>query len=137
MWNRDSSAPTTPANPSTPTAQPTPSTTNFSRSATVIGESMRIEGSLISQEDVQLAGEVKGRIEVDGTLTIGPKAKVEANVKAKEATISGTIKGNVESVGRLTLRKGANLIGDVKTSGIVIEDGAYFKGGIDITRNAS
>jgi cytoskeletal protein CcmA (bactofilin family) len=98
---------------------------------------MRIEGTLTSQEDVQLAGEVKGRIDVDGALTIGPKSKVEATVRAKEANISGSVKGNVESLGRLTLRKGANLIGDVKTTGIVIEDGAYFKGGIDITRTAS
>jgi cytoskeletal protein CcmA (bactofilin family) len=98
---------------------------------------MRIEGTFTSQEEVLIAGELKGRIDVDGRLTQGPKSKIEANIKAREATIGGVVKGNVESLGRLVLRAGANLIGDVKTTGIVIEDGAYFKGGIDITRSAS
>ena len=69
-------------------------------------------------------------------MTIGAKGKVEAGVQAKEVIIAGSVKGNVDAAERITLRAGANLVGDVKTAGIVIEDGAYFKGGIDITRPA-
>lgn len=140
MWNRDSSSTgqTLPAQPTpAPATTPTVSSQSVSRGTSVVGETMRIEGTFTSQEEVLIAGELKGRIDVDGRLTQGPKSKIEANIKAREATIGGVVKGNVESLGRLVLRAGANLIGDVKTTGIVIEDGAYFKGGIDITRSAS
>ena len=69
-----------------------------------------------------------------GKLTIGPSSKVNANIKAKEVVIYGTVKGNVEAENRISLRAGASIVGDIKTAGIVIEDGAYFKGGIDISR---
>ena len=82
-------------------------------------------------------GELSGELELNHRLTIGPKGKVEAGVKAKEVIIAGSVKGNVDASERITLRAGANLVGDVKTAGIVIEDGAYFKGGIDITRPAA
>ena len=59
---------------------------------------------------------------------------MNANIKAKEIIVFGPIKGNVESESRVSLRTGASIVGDIKTAGIVIEDGAYFKGGIDISR---
>ena len=59
---------------------------------------------------------------------------MKANIKAQEIIVFGTIKGNVESESRVSLRTGATIVGDIKTAGIVIEDGAYFKGGIDISR---
>jgi cytoskeletal protein CcmA (bactofilin family) len=100
----------------------------------VIGESMRIKGDVFSGGELQLNGEVEGRLELNSRLTIGPKGKVTADIKATEVDVAGAIHGNVEAAARIVLRNGANLVGDVKTAGIVIEDGAYFKGGIDITR---
>jgi cytoskeletal protein CcmA (bactofilin family) len=79
-------------------------------------------------------GELEGSLEVSQRLTIGPNGKVKANVKAKELVVKGKIQGNVESAGRIVITNGASIIGDVKTAGIVIEDGAFFKGGIDILR---
>lgn len=102
---------------------------------TVIGETMKIKGKVISNEPLQLDGEFEGELQLENRLTVGSHGKVAANVKAQEVHNSGSIKGNVEAVGRLVLYKGAHLEGDVKTAGIVIEDGAYFKGGIDITGN--
>jgi cytoskeletal protein CcmA (bactofilin family) len=61
----------------------------------------------------------------------------DADVKAGEVVMTGSAKGNVETAGRLLLRAGASLEGDVKAGGIVIEDGAYFKGGVDIIRPPS
>ncbi len=100
----------------------------------LIGESMRIKGDVFSAGELQLNGEVEGRLELQSRLTIGPKGKAAANIKATEVDVAGAIHGNVEAASRIVLRQGANLVGDVKTAGIVIEDGAYFKGGIDITR---
>jgi len=95
---------------------------------------MRIKGDVFSRDELRIEGEVEGKLESQNRLTIGPKGKADANIKATEVIIAGTVKGNVEANQRIVLRKGANLVGDVKTAGIVIEDGAYFRGGIDIAR---
>ncbi len=76
-----------------------------------------------------------GKLILRNRLTVGPNSKVNANIKAQEIIVFGTIKGNVESESRVSLRTGASIVGDIKTAGIVIEDGAYFKGGIDISKN--
>lgn len=105
--------------------------------ATVIGAAVLIKGEILSREDLRLDGECEGRLEVDGRLTVGQKGKAHANISAREVVMSGLVEGNIEATERLVLTKGADLTGDVKTAGIVIEDGAYFKGGIDIVRSAS
>jgi len=76
-------------------------------------------------------------MEVDGRLTIGTDGKANANIKAGEVIVAGSAKGNVETMGRFVLRAGASVEGDVKAAGIVIEDGAYFKGGVDVARPPS
>jgi cytoskeletal protein CcmA (bactofilin family) len=101
---------------------------------TIIGESMKITGEVQSKEEIQLNGELEGKLDIKNRLNIGPKGKAKASISATEVDVSGSIKGNVDASERIVLRKGADLVGDVKTAGIVIEDGAYFKGGIDIQR---
>jgi cytoskeletal protein CcmA (bactofilin family) len=102
---------------------------------TVIGETMRIKGAMTSREDVILNGELEGQLDMENRLTIGAKGKVAAaSIKVRDAEIAGSVQGNIEASERIVLRQGANLVGDVRTAGIVIEDGAYFKGGIDIAR---
>jgi cytoskeletal protein CcmA (bactofilin family) len=132
MWNKEQSlAQTTPASEITPNRPPEQWR---SRGGGVIGETMRIKGTVFSGEELQLNGEVEGDLESHGTLTIGASGKAEAGIKAKEVIVGGTVRGNIEAETRIVLQKGANLVGDVKTAGIVIEDGAYFKGGIDIVQ---
>ena len=105
-------------------------------SGALIGQTMRITGEIYAKDDIQVDGEVNGSLRSDQRLTIGETGKAEATIVGDEVVIGGTVKGNVEATRRIVLRKGANLVGDVKTAGIVIEDGAYFRGGIDITRAA-
>ncbi|SRR5579885_2744029 len=100
----------------------------------LIGETMRIKGEIFSRDELRIDGEVEGKLESHNRLTINATGKADAVIKAAEVVVAGTVKGNVEATQRIVLRKGANLVGDVKTAGIVIEDGAYFRGGIDITR---
>ena len=57
-----------------------------------------------------------------------------ASIKAREVVVLGTIHGNVETTDKIDIRKDAKLVGDIKTARMVIEDGAYFKGNIDIVR---
>jgi cytoskeletal protein CcmA (bactofilin family) len=100
-----------------------------------IGKSVVIKGQIYSREDLYIDGEVDGTIELqEHGLTVGPHGKVQASVKAKEVVIVGTVHGNVEASERIDIRKDAKLVGDIKTARIVIEDGAYFKGSIDISR---
>ena len=80
-------------------------------------------------------GEVEGTIEMqEHRLTIGLNGKVRASVKAREVIVLGTLHGNVETGDRIDIRKEAKLVGDIRTARIVIEDGAYFKGNVDIVR---
>jgi cytoskeletal protein CcmA (bactofilin family) len=65
---------------------------------------------------------------------VGPNGKLQAGVKAREVVVLGTIHGNVEASDKIDIRKDAKLVGDIKTARIVIEDGAFFKGSIDIAR---
>ena len=96
---------------------------------------MKIIGEVTSDEELYLDGDLDGKLNLRNRLTVGPNSKVNANIKATEIIVFGTIKGNVESESRVSLRTGASIVGDIKTAGIVIEDGAYFKGGIDISKN--
>ena len=95
---------------------------------------MKIVGEVWSDEELYLDGDLDGKLHLRNRLTVGPDSKVNANIKAQEIIVFGTIKGNVESESRVSLRTGASIVGDIKTAGIVIEDGAYFKGGIDISK---
>jgi len=67
-------------------------------------------------------------------LTVGANGKVEATIKAREVVILGAVRGNIEAGDRIIIRKDAHLEGDLKSASISIEDGAYFKGSIDIVR---
>ena len=101
-----------------------------------IGKAVKIAGQIYSREDLYVDGDVEGTIELmDHKLTIGPNGKVHAGVKAREVVALGVIQGNVEASDRIEIRKDAKLVGDIKTARIIIEDGAYFKGSIDIVKS--
>lgn len=117
--------PAPPARPG-PVAQP--------REVAVIGASMKIKGDIRSQEELYIDGEVEGSLETGHCLTVGPNGKVKANIKARQVTIFGTVKGNVDATEKIAIRENGSLIGDIRTAGIMIDDGSYFKGSIDIIR---
>jgi cytoskeletal protein CcmA (bactofilin family) len=101
----------------------------------VLGKSVIVKGQIFSREDLTIDGEVEGTVELqEHRLTVGPNGKVLASIKAKEVVVLGTIHGNVETTDKIDIRKDAKLVGDIKTARVVIEDGAYFKGNIDIVR---
>ena len=101
----------------------------------VLGKSVILKGQIISREDLTIDGEVEGTVELkEHRLTIGPNGRVKASVKARELVVIGTIQGDVEITDKIDIRREAKLVGDIKTARVVIEDGAYFKGNIDIVR---
>ena len=107
---------------------------NRGNSAT-IGKAVKIVGQIFSKEDLYVDGDVEGTVEaLEHKLTIGPNGTVHAAVKAREVVALGTIQGNVEATEKIEIRKDAKLVGDIRTARIIIEDGAYFKGSIDIVK---
>ena len=100
-----------------------------------LGKNVTVKGQIFAREDLTIDGEVEGTVEChEHRLTIGPNARVQAGLKAREIIIQGSIQGNVDAVDKIDIKKEAKLVGDIKTSRIVIEDGAYFKGSIDISK---
>jgi len=100
-----------------------------------IGKAVMVKGQIYSREDLIIDGEVEGTVDVqEHRLTVGPNGKVVAGIKAREIVVLGSIQGNVDAVDKIDIRKDAKLIGDIKAARIIIEDGAYFKGSIDIVR---
>lgn len=133
MWGKTDqpevhNPPPVPERPAAAVARP-----NFT-SPTVLGKGMRIVGDVSSEEDLFIGGELEGKLQLRNRLTIGPDSKVNANITAKEVEVFGSVRGNVEAIERIAIHTGATIVGDIKTAGIVIDDGAYFKGGIDICR---
>ena len=100
-----------------------------------IGKAVKIVGQIFSKEDLYVDGDLEGTVEaLEHKLTIGPHGTVHAAVKAREVIALGTIQGNVEATEKIEIRKEAKLVGDIRTARIMIEDGAYFKGSIDIIK---
>lgn len=95
---------------------------------------MEIKGDIRSREELLVEGNVEGVIESQSAMTIGPNGKVKANIRAKQVAIYGSVRGNIEATEKISIRDKGSLIGDIKTAGISIDDGAYFKGSIDIVR---
>jgi len=131
MWEERKSN-NTPA----PAPAPAPATTTPAKPrVAVIGPNMLIIGKVESSEDLYIDGEVRGTLQADNCrLTIGPNGRATAGARAREVDIQGRVEGDVVTDEKIAIRKGGQLVGDIKAAGIVIEDGAYFKGSIDIVR---
>ena len=118
-----------------PAATPAPATERDSSPPLAVGAKISIRGTIISRGDVYLNGEVEGKVEaVNSTVTVGPNAKVIANLEAKKVVIVGNVDGNIKATEIVELQKTGALTGDLTTARIAIEDGAYFKGNVNIVR---
>jgi cytoskeletal protein CcmA (bactofilin family) len=108
------------------------------RNTATIGKAVKIVGQIFTKEDLYVDGDVEGTIESqDNKVTVGPNGRVQAGIKAREVVILGQVKGNVEAADKVDIRKDARLEGDIVSARISIEDGALFKGSIDIRKAES
>jgi cytoskeletal protein CcmA (bactofilin family) len=102
-----------------------------------IGRSVTVKGELSGSEDLFIDGQVEGTIELRGNnLTIGPHGEVKANVNAKDVVVQGKLEGNIQASERAELKKSAVAVGDILTQRVAIEEGAYFKGKIEVQKDA-
>jgi cytoskeletal protein CcmA (bactofilin family) len=114
--------------------RPTSTTTTTADQAT-IGKSLVIKGEVTGSESLYIDGRVEGSISLAGNrVTIGRNGVVAANINAREIVVLGKVRGNLTASDRVDIRSDGSLTGDVVAARISIEDGAYFKGGIDIRK---
>jgi cytoskeletal protein CcmA (bactofilin family) len=108
-----------------------PSSTN--RTPASLGAGLKIEGELIGHEDLRIEGKIKGAISLGGhRLNVGSTAHIRADIIAREVVVAGEVIGNVNAPERIELKKGGSIVGVLTTARLVIEDGAFFKGAIEI-----
>jgi cytoskeletal protein CcmA (bactofilin family) len=104
-----------------------------SRSSARLGAGLQIKGQLTGSEDLQIDGKVDGPITLRGhELTVGPSAQLNSEIHAGEVVVYGKVVGNVHARDRVDVKKDGSVIGDISTARISIEDGAHFKGRIEI-----
>jgi cytoskeletal protein CcmA (bactofilin family) len=132
MWSKKG------ADPSSPAETRNPVETTAEHDTGWLGSSLRVKGDISGTEDLLIDGLVEGLIQLDGRkLTVGSKAKVMADINARDVVVYGYVKGNVRAKGRVEIKKDGSVIGNLTTAQIMIEDGADFKGSIEIDRSAA
>jgi cytoskeletal protein CcmA (bactofilin family) len=116
-----------------------PGSPRFTNSTTsYLGPGLQIKGEITGNEDLKLDSRVEGLISIGGfRLTVGPGAHLNADVIAREAVISGEVNGDISAADRIEIMKSATIVGDITTGKIIIEEGAYFKGGVEVGGNAA
>jgi cytoskeletal protein CcmA (bactofilin family) len=143
MWSKQQNVAEPPAvSPSQGSAAPVvpfsaPSSSRLgssnARTAARLGSSIEIKGEVTGAEDLQIDGKVHGPISLHGhELTVGPAAQLHSEVHAGDVVVYGKVVGNVHSRGRVDIKKDGSIIGDISSARISIEDGAHFKGRIEI-----
>jgi len=154
MWKPNQTGPNPPATPeparpATPAASPASfdsgaarpaatgvtSTPSASGEQATIGKSLVVKGEVTGSESLYIDGKVEGSINLPGNrVTVGRNGQVAANILAREVVVLGKVRGNINASDRVDIRSEGSLTGDVAAARISIEDGAYFKGGIDIRK---
>lgn len=155
MW-KPTNQPATPGRPGTPEpeqrpamstppaptmssepAAPRPVTTTTTADQATIGKSLVIKGEVTGSESLYIDGRVEGSINLAGNrVTVGRNGVVAANINAREIVVLGKVRGNLTASDRVDIRSDGSLTGDVVAARISIEDGAFFKGGIDIRKGS-
>jgi cytoskeletal protein CcmA (bactofilin family) len=149
MW-KPTNQPTTPSRPgeperpatpvaATPVSEPAPAAARPVATSTAdqatIGKSLVIKGEVTGSESLYIDGRVEGSINLSGNrVTVGRNGVVSANINAREIVVLGKVRGNLTASDRVDIRSDGSLTGDVVAARISIEDGAFFKGGIDIRK---
>ncbi len=102
---------------------------------TLLGSSMVLKGELSGEEDLTIEGQFEGSLNLkDSCLTIGSHGQVKADITARQVIVSGKLSGKINARDKIEIRKTGNVVGDLVAMGVAIEEGAYFKGSIEILR---
>lgn len=135
MWNKQTTGePQSQSYPSSSEAETGRIGVTPTHNSARIGASLKIQGSVTGEEDLQIDGKVEGPVTIRGRLTVGTSGQLTAGVTARELAVYGKVSGNVDARDRVEIKRDGAVIGDIQTARISIEDGAIFKGRIEIGR---
>src|SRR5882724_6237483 len=138
MWSKKSTDPMSPRDAMILREVMSPLEAGADRDTGWLGSSLRVKGDISGTEDLLIDGSAEGLIQLDDRkLTVGPTAKVTADINARDVVVYGYVKGNVRAKGRIEIKKDGSVVGNLTTAQIMIEDGADFKGSIEIDRSAA
>jgi cytoskeletal protein CcmA (bactofilin family) len=113
-----------------------PNLTSSNSHQTLLGGSVVLRGELTADEDLVIDGQFEGSINLkDHTLTVGQHGKVKADITARQVVVNGTVEGKLSAKDKIDIRKTGHVVGDLLSAGVAIEEGAYFKGSIEIQRD--
>ena len=133
---RFAEAPPAPPEVKTLMSEPTPKSTNPSASGsqhTFLGRTAVVQGQLSAGEDLLIDGKFEGNISLeDHCLTVGKEGQIKAEIRARQVVILGSVTGNVAAREKIEIRRTDHVVGDLVAATVAIEEGAYFKGSIDI-----
>jgi cytoskeletal protein CcmA (bactofilin family) len=102
---------------------------------TTIGERITIEGNIRGEENLAIEGTMKGNIEMGNhNFSIGPNGRIDGEIHAQNVTINGRFKGTIKASGKVAVTKKADFNGEIKAKSFSVEDGAYFKGVVELDR---
>jgi cytoskeletal protein CcmA (bactofilin family) len=125
---------------STPSTRPNtaPTFSPSAQSLACLGASVHVKGEISGAEDLQIDGRVDGPVKLDGQrLTVGRSGQLQSEIRAREVVVFGKVTGNIHAKDRVEIKKDGSVVGDINTARISIEDGAYFKGRIEIEKGGS
>ena len=111
-------------------------TSSKSENTTIIGEKISIEGDILAEENLTIEGVMKGNVKIEKhSFGVGSKGRVEGEIRANNVLISGLFHGKVNATGKAEITKNADFYGAIKADSIAIEEGAFFKGEIELGRD--
>jgi cytoskeletal protein CcmA (bactofilin family) len=134
MWKKDEDPAEKPARRPEPTrGSDSPGRGTGSTERASIGRSITIRGDVTGDEDLLIQGRVEGSVDLEQhSVTVGPDGEVKASITGRIVTVEGTVKGNLTAEEQVVLRSSARVQGDIKAPRVVLEDGASFRGGVDM-----
>ncbi len=100
--------------------------------AGIIGRGLHIKGELHGEEDLVIEGTVEGTITMAKSLTIEPEGRIKADIETENVTVRGEMIGNLQARDKISVHSGARVVGDMVAPRIEIQDGAYYKGRIEM-----
>jgi cytoskeletal protein CcmA (bactofilin family) len=110
-----------------------PGMSNRSTETARVGAGLHVRGQIYGNEDLQVNGSVEGPIQLgNGKVTVGASGRIIGDIGAREIVVHGSITGNLRAVDHIEIKAAGSVLGDIETARIITEDGAHFKGSIEI-----
>lgn len=137
MWKKDEAEKRVVARPEPPSEREQPVRSAGQEPAT-IGPSITIRGEVTGEEDLVIQGRVEGSVDLkQNSVTVGPEGAVKADISGRVVTVEGSVEGDIRADEQVVLRSTARVQGDISAPRVMLEDGAHFVGGVDMTESGA